>query len=174
MSSSKHSSSHHRHHRQQSSKDSSKNSSSKRSYIQWVDKFDRDSAGLLVVTKAIVAGHTPFASEQGSSVYVNHWCLYLSVSETNTDGQLKPAGSVRLDMVPTGGNNGEAHLVISRLSFEVSNGVVCEVSAPAVPNLRASHVIDHLCTNGRQRFQYGPKGLECRHWTWQCVTDIGH
>jgi len=156
---------------QRHKKQSAKSQDTGGEHVQWIDGFNMKDAEELVVTEIKVAGHTANPIESGSTVHVNHWVIYLAVSQKIND-ELQPAGSVRLDMVPTGGDNGEARLIVSRLAYVLSNGVVHSIQSEAQNGLYVCHVIERLFTLGRQRFRYGRAGLECRHWTLQCVADI--
>lgn len=139
--------------------------------IQWIG-LDYESATRLTVTKTITIGHAATPTQLDSTVLVNHWCLYLAVSEANGAGQRVPSGYVRLDMTPTDAADGTGVLLISRLKDGLPNDVVKQVAMLAPPGLLVNEVIDRLKSNGRHRYRYDRTGLGCRYWTLQCTQDL--
>lgn len=81
-------------------------------------------------------------------------------------------GFIRLDMSPVSAFGERASLLIKRLDDIPSGDVVKELSLPAVPNLRARHVLDRIFDQGYHNYRYGEKMLECRYWVYTVMKDF--
>ncbi|KAF2690366.1 hypothetical protein K458DRAFT_427118 [Lentithecium fluviatile CBS 122367] len=120
-------------------------------------------ANTLTVSTIILAGHAPTPSASGSDVYVNHWVIYLQITQ---------GGSIRIDMSPntTAGQLGT--LIAKRLDYNLSSDVVHQIPFPAVQGLYARHVIDRITGKGYHQYRYGEKMLECRYWAYVVMKDF--
>jgi len=106
----------------------------------------------LVVTHVILAAHSPNPTAASGSVLVNHWAVYLRISERQ---------SIRLDMTLMPDT-----LIVSNLTYELSSGVVFSIPFPAQPNLTVGDVVRGILHKGYEKYHYGPLLLECRYYVY--------
>lgn len=111
-----------------------------------------EDSNAIQVSNIVVAGQTPSPIEPGSDTSVNHWVIHL---------QMAQGGFIRLDMSPVSAFGERASLLIKRLDDIPSGDVVKEHSFPAVPNLRARHVLDRIFDQGYHNYRYGEKTSGC-------------
>ena len=104
--------------------------------------------------------------------FPNHWSFYLEAMEINDFDQSERSGPVRLDMIPTDAFDGTGMLVISKLPYELTVGVVKYHKMSAPPGLLFPESIERLTTGGRHRYRFATTGLGCRYWTFQCTRDL--
>lgn len=117
----------------------------------------------LIVSTIVVAGHAPVPTRPGGDVYVNHWVICLQIAQ---------GGSIRLDMSPNPTPGQRGTLIVKRLDYNASQGVVKELPFPAAQNLYARHVLDRVLQNGYHNYRYGEMILECRYWIYVVMKDL--
>lgn len=106
----------------------------------------------LVVTHVILAAHSPNPTAASGSVLVNHWAVYLRISERQ---------SIRLNMTLMPDT-----LIVSNLTYELSSGVVFSIPFPAQPSLTVGDVVRGILHKGYEKYHYGPLLLECRYYVY--------
>ncbi|KAF2142696.1 uncharacterized protein K452DRAFT_308334 [Aplosporella prunicola CBS 121167] len=110
----------------------------------------------LNISRITVAGHEEFPVAPESDINVNHWAIYLEVTE---------GGHVCLDMIPTSSTGGLANLAVSRLPTRPSN-VVKTVEFPTDIGLSVKRVIERIEGERYHIYRYGNEMLECRYWVY--------
>lgn len=100
----------------------------------------------------------------GTTKRTNHWCFYLSTSETTCVAlDCQPSHTVASSVL-VGGS--KAYVILSELSAPAGSDALLEfaVAVDVRAGLRVGDVVDVLVENGRERYEFDADGVGCRFW----------
>ncbi|KAI9754639.1 MAG: Glycerophosphocholine phosphodiesterase [Chaenotheca gracillima] len=132
--------------------------------IAFIPPSFKDRAAIVPILQIIAAACPPseFSPAPGKSRMTNHWVLYLMTGE---------GSAVRLDMSPTGAEDGSGCLIVSKLdggipTEEVVKSCVVSLADGATVNILLGVIRDA----GHDRYKFSPAGVGCRYWILRTVT----
>lgn len=119
-----------------------------------------------IVTYIHICGYKNIenAGDDEGNPPTNHWASFL---------QLQNGGSVRLDMIPGYGSDGQrGKLVVSSKPYDSTDNSIKTVTFSTLNAPTAKTITDLITQNGRERYNFTEVWEGCRFWIYTLISDL--